>query len=419
MYIRDSSFADELDVEKTGYISHNNKKINPLDLKMGSNKFVWWKCSKCSHSWEMMPNSRKEPKGNGCTYCAGRVVHSDGRNSLAKMHSDIGDEFLSCLTKPTLNPKNMTEKSGQLCLWKCTKVSATPCGHEWVAYPKKRVGRGDGCTCCAGRVIHIDGRNSLATLRPKIAEEFHPTKNGDLDPEMLMENSNFEKAKLIWWICKTVSETSCGHHWQASPNSRSQGHGCPSCRGTAIHSEDARNSLANHEICKELDPEKNQGIDFTKMRPSVKKNLWWLCDVCGNSYRQLANNRVNGQGCPDCSPVGFQNTKPGFYYVHEISSLSGKFLFYKAGISNDWKRRLKQLKRGLNKGLQIKNLDFVHYKVGREARAIERRMIEIAKVEGWKVDNHDFDGGTELFSCNPISRMVEMKIIQPKIQSRN
>lgn len=206
-----------------------------------------------------MPNERK--RGRGCPSCGKRTVHSDGRNSLAKLQPDIAKEFISCLTNQKLNPENMTEKSGKLCVWKCTTVSKTPCGHEWPAYPKKRVIRGDGCTHCAGRVIHIDGRNSLAKLQPTIAEEFHPTRNGELDTQKLMENSNIKEAKLIWWICKTVSENPCLHHWQASPNSRTQGHGCPSCRGTAVHLEDAKNSLANHPLFKELDPDKNRGID--------------------------------------------------------------------------------------------------------------------------------------------------------------
>jgi len=415
MEIRESDLGPELDLEHTGIVYFNGKEIDPFELTLGSNKKLAWICktvskTPCGNHWKASPNDRK--RGRGCPSCGNRTVHSNGRNSLAKLQPKISKEFISCLTNPELNPEIMTEKNGQLCMWKCITVSENPCGHEWPAYTKKRVNRGDGCTYCAGRVIHIDGRNSLAKLQPKIAEEFHPAKNGELDPEKLMENSNFEEVKSIWWICKVVSKKPCFHHWQASPNTRTQGHGCPSCHGTAVHSEDARNSLAKHPLFKELDPNKNKGIDFSKIRPSLNRDFWWLCDKCGNSYQQKANNRVSGhQGCPDCSPVGFQNTKPGYYYVHEITDNEDNFLFYKAGISNDWKRRIKQLERGLAGQMKINHLEHVLYPLGRDARVIERRMLQIAELEKWKVEAHDFDGGTELFSKNPIKIGQKMKLI--------
>lgn len=411
MKIRESELATELDIEKTGTVLHRGKPIHPLDLKIGSNKFVWWRCSNCNHSWEMMPNARSGPKKTGCTYCGGRAVHSDGRNSLETKHPDISAEFIKCLGDITSNPKNLREKSGKKCLWECKVVAKKPCGHIWSMPVKKRTHSKQGCTYCGGRSIHIDGRNSLAKLDPKLSEEFHPTKNGDLDPNNLMVNSNFEAAKSIWWICKTKSKTPCGHHWQASPNARKVS-GCPSCHGTAVHSEDARNSLRHHPLFKELDPDKNTGVDFARIRKSVNDHFWWLCQKCGNSYFQTANNRVSGgQGCPDCSPVGFQNTKPGHYYVHQIDDSTGKFKYFKAGISNDWKKRFTQLKRGIGSKNKITHIESIYFKIGKKAREFERLMIDISKAEKWKEKNEKFDGGTELFSKNPISRAIELGLV--------
>ncbi len=42
----------------------------------------------------------------------------------------------------------------------------------------------------------IVGKNDLATLYPKLAKEWHPSKNGDLTPESVLPNSN----KKVWWL---------------------------------------------------------------------------------------------------------------------------------------------------------------------------------------------------------------------------
>ena len=61
--------------------------------------------------------------------------------------------------------------------------------------------------------------NSLLFSNPEIANEWNYEKNGNLKPEYFAANSG----KKVWWKC------SKGHEWQATMNSRSQGHGCPYC----------------------------------------------------------------------------------------------------------------------------------------------------------------------------------------------
>lgn len=67
--------------------------------------------------------------------------------------------------------------------------------------------------------IKVAKEVNLATERPDLAEEWHPTKNGDLTPEMFSTHSN----KTVWWKCKQ------GHEWQDSCNHRAAGRGCPKC----------------------------------------------------------------------------------------------------------------------------------------------------------------------------------------------
>ena len=60
---------------------------------------------------------------------------------------------------------------------------------------------------------------SLAVVNPKLALEWHPTKNGSLLPEYVSANAN----KKVWWQCGK------GHEWQAFINSRNKGVGCKQC----------------------------------------------------------------------------------------------------------------------------------------------------------------------------------------------
>ena len=66
----------------------------------------------------------------------------------------------------------------------------------------------------------IDKEGSLAVKYPEIAKEWHPTKNGNLKPEMLTYASN----KKVWWQC------SKGHEWEATVGDRNRGTGCPICK---------------------------------------------------------------------------------------------------------------------------------------------------------------------------------------------
>jgi hypothetical protein len=72
------------------------------------------------------------------------------------------------------------------------------------------------------RKVCID--NCLATRFPKIAAEWHSTKNGNLPPFDVSYGSN----RKVWWICKK------GHEWQSAITYRSSGCGCPYCSNQKV-----------------------------------------------------------------------------------------------------------------------------------------------------------------------------------------
>ena len=100
--------------------------------------------------------------------------------------------------------------------WKCDK------GHEWQVRVASRTSGGSGCPICSGRKV-LAGFNDLQTKEPRVAAEWHPTKNGALKPTMVTVGST----KKVWWKCPL------GHEWKTVVYSRATGRkcGCPECAG--------------------------------------------------------------------------------------------------------------------------------------------------------------------------------------------
>lgn len=66
----------------------------------------------------------------------------------------------------------------------------------------------------------IRGFNDLATLNPRLAKEWHPTKNGDVTPYDVTTGSR----KKAWWLCPL------GHEYTATIRDRnSDNTQCPKC----------------------------------------------------------------------------------------------------------------------------------------------------------------------------------------------
>ncbi len=144
--------------------------------------------------------------------------------------------------------------------------------------------------------------NSLVELRPDLAEEWHPQKNGNLTPNMFGVNSN----EHAWWKCKI-----CGHEWRTTIIHRGgkRNSGCPECskikRGITFTKTKVaeKGSLAHNNpyLAKEWHPTKNGGLTPHDITHKCFKNVWWLCPKCGYEWEASPNNRSKDVGCPCCS----------------------------------------------------------------------------------------------------------------------
>ena len=196
-------------------------KLSPTEVTAGSHKKVLWVCGK-GHEWEAMV-SLLAIENSRCPYCAGKRAIS-GETDLATVRPDLLEQW--DYDKNQMNPSEILPSSHEKAWWKCDK------GHSWQAMVFSRTRENAaGCPYCTGRLV-LKGFNDLATLKPKLAEEWYFPLNGELHPEDVSLGSN----KKVWWHCRE------GHVWKAAIYSRTRkkGTGCPVCAGQVKQAEPSK-----------------------------------------------------------------------------------------------------------------------------------------------------------------------------------
>ncbi len=183
-----------------------------------------------------------------------------------------------------LTPQAVTAGSQKQVWWRCPK------GHSWRAMVKARALNGAGCPVCANRQL-APGENDLATLRPELVRQWHPTRNGTLTPADLFAGTR----RKVWWQCGK------GHAWRAAVASRASGMGCPVCAGKVV--VPGENDLASRfpDLAKQWHSEKNGPLTPQGISPYSNRKVWWRCQR-GHAYQAAVGARaMNGSGCPYCT----------------------------------------------------------------------------------------------------------------------
>lgn len=130
---------------------------------------------------------------------------------------------------------------------------------------------------------------SIEATHPAIALQWHPVLNGDLKPNMVSIGSGFKP----WWICDK------GHEWSAHLYTRAKA-GCPVCSNKKVSKE---NNLAFKFplIAKEWHKFKNGNLTPNDVVSGSGKIVWWQCEK-GHEWMRAIEKRTNyGRGCPYCA----------------------------------------------------------------------------------------------------------------------
>jgi hypothetical protein len=194
-----------------------------------------------------------------------------------------------------VDPETVAARSPRRAWWRCSR-----CGHEWQTRIVQRTA-GHGCPLCgrvkgaatmAVRKRTVERERSLGLLRPDLLADWHPTRNGELDPFAIAVRSQ----QRVWWRC-----LACGHEWQVSVNNRSR-HRCPVCERRARGLVEPDRSLASRrpELLAEWHPTRNGDLDPRRIAPGSNRSAWWRCSASGHEWQTMVNSRSKGSGCPAC-----------------------------------------------------------------------------------------------------------------------
>ncbi len=226
---------------------HPKKNLNlkASDVTYAASKLVWWLCSKCKHSWQT-PVHARSVRQYGCPACfkqrrqyarahpseknrdcavlgvnnqnVSRAWYEAGRIKflpLSKSHPALAKQW-----HPTANgkwkPADFAYGSTAVAWWKCAKGI----DHEWQSHIYSRTKNNGRCPFCLGRRVSIT--NSLKTVFPLIAREWHPILNKELSSGAVTAHCG----KKVWWLCSRDAT----HAWEAPIASRVVGkYKCPFC----------------------------------------------------------------------------------------------------------------------------------------------------------------------------------------------
>jgi hypothetical protein len=353
-----------------------NGKIKPDQIKPGSNKKVWWICSR-GHEWETMPAVRV--KGSNCSKCSGigisyieiRVftelltifkdvswgqkyygvqfdifikdinlaVEVDGLYWHKRSERIKFDKYKSNLIKKNkLNLIRIRENGLPLTseldfnayfirpkfellselLEKIKKFNLAKKYHSKVnEYLKeKKFKNNKEYIKIVSNLPSPTFENSLEGKNPLISKEWDHEKNSPLKPSMFKSGSNVD----IWWLCKKNN-----HSYKAKIANRSQlGRGCPFCAGRYA-TKNKNLKILHPNLIKEWNYQFNKEKKPENFTPISGQYVWWDCEH-GHIYRKAISHRT--------SPVkkgvrggGGRNTKCPCQTKHQNGKLYSPAIF--------------------------------------------------------------------------------------------
>ncbi|MFI9376297.1 zinc-ribbon domain-containing protein [Streptomyces parvulus] len=133
------------------------------------------------------------------------------------------------------------------------------------------------------------GARSLAAQFPRIAEQWHPHRNGELTPTQVTAGSG----KEAWWLC------AAGHAWRAKIDQRvGKGTGCGFCSGRYA-TETTSLAARRPDLAAQWHPTLNGALLPVHLTPHSGRVVWWLCTQ-GHAAEDSVANRSKGMVCQHC-----------------------------------------------------------------------------------------------------------------------
>ena len=358
------------ELSKSWHPERNGDKT-PADVVTGSSSIsYWWTCEKdTEHVWQTNISARIK---SGCPFCVDKSHRATSKNNFALLRPEAALQW-----HPTKNdrlPTEVTPGSGYEAWWQCSEYPK----HVWQARVAHRFTVNSACPFCSGK--NVSDENNLLAMRPHLAAQWHPTKNGKLTPETINAFSN----NKAWWKCPAEDD----HEWHAIVASRSYGdHGCPFCSGLLPSSKNNL-QVAYPFIAAEWHPTKNGVLTPTDVTPNANKKAWWVCPENDTHVWRATISKRRISGCPTCAKFGFASPKPGYLYL--LTHPEWELL--QIGITNVPEQRLHKHEgsgwttldvRGPMDGQLTRDLETGILKALKKRGAVFAKATGLNKFDGW------------------------------------
>ena len=257
--------------------NEKNGGLKPQNVRPGSEKRVYWTCSK-GHSYKTRIAHRVS--GSGCPVCSNKTI-LQGYNDLQTLSPELASDWNYEKNKGLL-PTQVSGSSSKNVWWKCRK-----CGWEWRTSINNRRSHESSCPKCRQRKLQEKTRKQSSSF----VLEFQSKGNSDI--ELLGQYAN--SSTKIECRCKK-----CNHKWQSLPYNLIRGQGCPRC---------AKNRTMSRSEYIETLQERNLTIGLIGNYKNLTSKTEFKCLICGFIWVTTPSKVLSGGGCPSCRLVALSKGK--------------------------------------------------------------------------------------------------------------
>ena len=369
--------SDPLLLKEWNY--EKNGDLIPQQVTNGSNKYVWWKCSKCGHEWKAKINNRALNR-RGCPLCANRVVVK-GKNDLATTHPQLAAEW-----HPTKNgdltPENVTYGMAEKVWWLC------PQGHEYQATINHRSGRTNCSICNSGRQTSFAEQAFyfyIQKIYPNAINRYTEIFDNGMELDIYIPSRRLAiEYDGVYWHKKEKKEREIikyqlcqEHNIKLIRIKESEEIDCRGIADVVYHKDnlDNRNNLQDliifvlqqieslrgtflgrypdvnlerdeneirelyrtqqfensleklyPNLAEEWNYKRNGNLLPSMFQAGSSERVWWKCKQCGHEWKASIAHRANGTGCNVC----YRKQNRGGSHVEAKTiyqySIEGKFI---------------------------------------------------------------------------------------------
>lgn len=327
--------------------NYGKNKVQPTEITYGSNTKAWFKCHICGYEWQTVVNSRTN-RHSDCRMCSRRIRSSFPEQCIyyyiSKAFPDAvnGDRTVLegrelDIWVPSLNfaveydgrkwhkdyskdiEKDKLCKDNDIILYRIREKGCNTLDSDNSISFEYEYGDWASLSDIVKDILSDIGNNntdvdilrdeyiikeqyyiqslenSLEYLYPELAKEWHPTKNSNITPDLVMAETH----DIYYWLCPE------GHTYKASPKNRVRmNSNCPFCSGQKVLRGYNDLETTHPQIALDYDNQKNVRKSYEISR-GCSDFVWLKCHKCKYEFFYQLNSYVSKGGlCPVCSKTG-------------------------------------------------------------------------------------------------------------------